>query len=390
MTGPERPACLIAARRTAVVPHGGAFARMEPWRLAAAVIGAALNDAALAASAVDEVVLGNALTGGGNVARLAALDAGLPETVPGLTVDRQCCGGLDAIILAARLITSGAARVVVAGGCESHSRRPHRLRRPRDPGESAEEYEQPPFSPWPDRDPDMHAAAARLARDLNVDRAAQGAYAIRSHEKARAARDSGRLSDEIVVMGEAPADHDPFTRRLSPRLCARSTLVAGDPQFGVDAATTAVAADAAAVVVVVDAAIAAASGRPALAVLDGACVGGPPEMPPTAPIAAIRRVCSALGVDPATIDCSEVMEAYAVQAIACIDGTGLDANRVNPGGGALARGHPIGASGAILAVRLWHELTRLPTGAIGLAAIAAAGGLGTAAVFRLSSPPADR
>lgn len=354
---------LIAARRSAVVPRNGAFLRLSIEELAAPVLIACLSDAGISPAQVDELVLSNALGAGGNPARRVALAAGLPETIAGLTTDRQCAGGLDAILIARALVDSGAAYVVLAGGVESYSRRPLRLRTDPDGG-PPEPYEQARFTPWPDRDPDMAVAAEALARRLSIPRDRQEAWAADSHAKAL----SADLSAEIVPVNGIT--RDAFPRALSPRLLARAPVVTGS----ITAATAAVAADAAAVCVVVSDRIARGRG---LALLKGATVGGNPEEPGLAPVAAIRRIW-----DRGPLAQSEIMEAYAVQALAVIDGAGLDPRIVNPAGGGLARGHPIGASGAILAVRLFHGLTQ----GRGLAAIAAAGGIGTALLVERSGP----
>src|SRR5690606_22316959 len=146
----------------AVVPRGGAFAGLEVDALAAPVITACLDAAGLQADRVDDLLLGNALYGGGNPARRVGLFAGLPQRVPGITLDRQCTSGLDAVLLAARLVESGAADCVVAGGVESFSRAPIRMRRPVAPDELPAAYARPPFTPWPERDPEMAEAAADL------------------------------------------------------------------------------------------------------------------------------------------------------------------------------------------------------------------------------------
>lgn len=346
---------LIAARRTAVVPRGGAFARLRIEDLAAPVLQACLADAGIAPGQVDEVILSNALGAGGNPARRAALAAGLPETVAGLTTDRQCAGGLDAILLAKALVDSGAVDIVLAGGVESYSRRPLRLATDPDGG-PPQPYDQAPFTPWPDRDPNMTLAAESLARRLNIPRERQEAWAAQSHAKAL----SADLSAEIVPLSGSA--RDAFPRALGPRLLTRAPVLTGS----ITAATAAVAADAAAVCLVVSDRIAKGRG---LALITGATLGGTPEEPGLAPVAAIRRIWQGEPLAQA-----EIMEAYAVQALAVIDGAGIDPQIVNPGGGGLARGHPIGASGAILAVRLFHGLKQ----GRGLAAIAAAGGIGTA------------
>ncbi|MEZ5911621.1 MAG: thiolase family protein [Paracoccaceae bacterium] len=358
---------IVAARRSAVVPRGGAFAGVELHDLGAAVLHACLDDAGLPADAVDEVICSNAIGEGGNPARLIALAAGLPDRVAGLSIDRQCVGGLDALMLARALIRSGQAQAVVTGGAESYSRRPER-RRMGPAGPLA--YDQARFTPWPERDPDMSEAAARLAETLGLDRARQEAWAVDSHARARAARE--RLRREIVPL--AGVADDPFTRALTPAVAARAPVLAGT----VTTATTAVSADAAAFCLMLSAPLARRLGLTGMRIRAGATRGDRPEMPGLAPVGAARTALETAGLTAADLTTAEVMEAYAVQAIACVEGIGLDPARVNRGGGALARGHPIGASGAILAVRLWHELQ---AGETGLAAIAGAGGLGTALIF---------
>jgi acetyl-CoA C-acetyltransferase len=382
-------AFIIAARRTAVAPRRGAFAKLEAWQLAAPVLQACLADAGLGAQEVDEVILGNALSGGGNVARLVALAAGLPEQVPALSIDRQCCSGLDAIMLAARLVEAGATRVVLAGGTESWSRSAIRAHRPSGEGEAPEFYDTPPFTPWPERDPDMVEAAADLARVEGISRVAQGAFAVESHRKALARLEpplpggerASRSSAEIVLLPEAPLAQDAFTRNLTARLCARAPILAGSADHAVDAATVAVEADAAAAVLVVSEDIARATAHP-LEILDALALGSAPEQPAMAIVPAVRQLLARNDLDAANLDHVELMEAFAVQALANIAHLGLDPARVNPGGGALSRGHPVGASGAILAVRLFHEVRTAPGKATGLAAIAAAGGLATAMLLR--------
>jgi acetyl-CoA C-acetyltransferase len=371
-------AFIIAARRTAVAPCDGAFRGVEVQDLAAPVILAALEDAGIAPGEVDDVILGNALYGGGNPARLAALAAGLPDDVPALTLDTQCCAGLDAIMLAAARVAAGEADVVIAGGVESFSRAPLRFVRPRGPDEKPREYQRPPFAPFAERDPDMIEAAAMLAAELGMSRERQEAFAVESHRKAR----HGVGEGEIVVVENLA--RDAFTRVLDPRICARLPVLAGDTEHGVTAATVAVEADAAAVVVVVSEKIARRASS-ALRVMGGARRGGEPERSGLAPVAAAKALLAKHGIAAGDLSVSEVMEAFAVQAMACMDGIGLDPAIVNRGGGALARGHPIGASGAILCVRLFQDRVLEENkkaaskgGFLGLAAIAAAGGLGSA------------
>lgn len=350
-------AYIIAARRSPVMPAGGAFARLSLHEIGAPVIAACLADAGLDPDRVEELICANALGAGGNPARVIALAAGLPEQVAGLSIDRQCAGGLDAIRLAAAMVSTGQADLVLAGGVESASRRPLRFRTDPDGGRPVA-YDAPPFTPWPDRDPAMHSAAAALAERLGISRAEQDAYAIASHAKAL----SSHHTEILPVLGQV---RDGFTRDLTPALAARAKRVEGT----ITAANAAISADAAAFVLVASSRLARLAPR-ALRIAASATVGAAPEDPALAPLAAIARIA----LRGANLEAVELMEAYAVQAIATIRGAGFDPGIVNRKGGALARGHPIGASGAILAARLFHDLEA----GRGLAAIAAAGGIGTA------------
>ena len=365
-------ALIVSACRSPVAPRGGALSHLSLPDLAAPVVSAALARAGLTADRVDEVICSTAIGPGGNPARSVALASGLPEGVAGLSIDRQCAGGLDALALARQMVLSGAAEVVVAGGAESYSRQPLRYRTFVD-GRPPEAYSQAPFTPWPDRDPDMAEAAAALARAQGISRAAQDEWAVQSHAKAL---EHSPLAAELIPL--AGLDSDAFTRRLTPALCRRAKVLTGD----ITSANAAVAADAAAFCVVVSDRVAEELSGPKVELRATATKGGRPEEPGLAPLVAIGDLFRQSGLAPGDLDVAEIMEAYAVQAIACVNGARLSPGIVNLGGGALARGHPIGASGAINAVRLWHELVARG-GGTGLAAIAAAGGIGSAALMRL-------
>lgn len=362
--------CVIAAKRSAVMPRNGAFAELLPHELAAPVIRDLLAQAGVAPDQVGELILSNALGAGGNPARIAALAAGLPERVGGLSIDRQCAGGLDALILGDAMIRSGLHDVVIAGGTESYSRRPIRMETFPD-GRAPKAYDQARFTPWADRDPEMAEAADTLAQRLKISRETQDQWALRSHADAMAHQDA--LRTEITAVHDRT--HDAFTRNLTPRHTSMAMSVSGS----ITAANMAVAADGAAFVLMVSERLAKTLSAPALRFRAGVSLGADPAQPGLAPVPAVSALLSQTEVVPNTLDHVEIMEAFAVQAIACIEGTRLDPERVNRKGGALARGHPVGASGAILAVRLFHDLSQ--TGQTGLAAIAAAGGLGTAVIL---------
>lgn len=361
---------IAAAFRSAVAPRGGGLSHLDLHQLGAPVMLACLERAGLGPQDVDEVIVGNALGAGGNPARLLALAAGLPQTVAGLTIDRQCCSGLDAILLADALIVSGRAEVILAGGVESYSRRPLRQKTFAN-GAPPLPYDRPPFAPWADRDPEMADAADALAQALGITRRAQDDWAVHSHQKARLAQD--RMRDEIVEIDGV--GQDSFTRDLTQGLCARAGRISGD----ITTANTSVAADAAAFCLVVSDRIAQRLTGPMAAIAGGATLGDRPERPGIAPVAAIKKALARAGLSPDDLIAAEIMEAFAAQAIACVTGAAINPAIANLGGGSLARGHPIGASGAINAVRLFHQMTGRQGS--GVAAIAAAGGLGTALVL---------
>ena len=373
---------ISAAKRTAVAPRNGLFGKMEAADLAAPVLKELIAAAGIPGDKVDQVILGNALFGGGNPARIAALAAGIDQSVPALTIDSQCCGGLDAIALGASLIASRQAHVILAGGLESYSRSPIRVRRPREPHESPVAYSRPAFTPWPDADPDMIEAAAALAEKLCISRDAQQAFAVASHAKAFAAQLQLQAREIISVAGMG---QDAFTRVLSPAMCQRLPIIAGNTMHGLTAATIAVEADAAAAVLLVSEEMLnknTSADRP-VEWIGTKSAGGDPQEPGLVPVAVARSLLAYYGQSEKELAVVEIMEAFAAQAMAFVDAFSFSPESINPGGGALARGHPIGASGAILAVRMFHELQKHRVGSSGLVSIAAAGGLGSAALLRI-------
>lgn len=363
---------IIGAMRSPIAPRGGALAHLNLHQLASPVISALLAATDVKPRQVEQLVVGNALGAGGNPARLLALASGLDETVAGLSVDTQCCSGLDAILIANDMVVSGRASIVIAGGAESYSQRPMRFKNA--PGtDTLQAYDQPAFTPWPERDPDMSVAADALAQQLAISFDQQNQYAIQSHKKGLNAID--RMSAEIVPM--ANINKDDFTRALQLKLCERAARLHGS----ISVANTAVAADGSAFCLVVSEAVAAKFNSPKLCIRSGITLGSDPVLPGLAPVSAIEFVLKDANVDVEQLVRAEIMEAYAAQAIACIEQAGINKTVCNLGGGALARGHPVGASGAILMTRLFTEMNSssgLGIAGLGIAAIAAAGGLGTA------------
>ncbi len=369
---------VIAAKRTAVVPRGGAFNHLQADELAAPVFRALLSELPEEFRKVDQVIMGNALYGGGNPARLAALRAGIPEIVPALTIDTQCCGGMDAVRLGASLIRSGAADVIMAGGMESYSRSPIRSRRPINKAAPAEPYLRPPFTPWADKDPDMIASAGDLSVELSCTREEQEAFAQRSHEKSL--EEADKIQKQIVPVKSVSKDK--FTRKLSSSLLAKLPVIYGVAPYELTSATVAVEADAAAALLLVSEELFLKVGRAGCLFEHSVSVGTDPTKPALSPLAAIQTCLSEAGKTMSDISVFEVMEAFALQGVLIERFLGVDqAHQLNRWGGALSRGHPIGASGAINITTLFHQLIDGPSNATGVAAIAAAGGLGSATLL---------
>lgn len=362
---------ISAATRTPVGTRNGQLRELQAWQLASPLIRRLLDESCASGEAVDTVIMGNALYGGGNPARLAALDAGLPETVSALTIDSQCCGGIDAILVALQRIQSGAADIVIAGGLESWSRAPLRYRQ--NLNEPATPYHRPPFTPWPDKDPDMIEAAGSLARDLGITREKQQHFAIESHHKALVAEPAPGI---LPIAGVV---RDEFSRALSMRLCNRLPALTMHPHYALNSATIAPQADGAALVLLMsDRALKRNNCQAEVRVLSGLTLGADPTQPALAPIGAAQKLLRSQSCLAQDLHSVHLMEAFAVQALAFLDALDLDPLVCNPLGGALARGHPIGASGAIEVSQAFHTLKTTTGTKRSLCAIAAAGGLGSA------------
>jgi acetyl-CoA C-acetyltransferase len=344
--------------------------------LAGPVIEAVAGEIAHLGVPVDDVMLGNCMGPGGNLARVSALAAGLGHGVPGVTVDRQCGSGLAAILLAGQAVRSGELDLVIAGGTESASTAPRRTYR-----DAAAPYDRAPFVPAGHPDPDMGPAAEALAKERGVSRERQDAYACRSHARALA----GRFEEEIVPIDGRTVDQRPRPLRAESLARLPAAFVPGGT---VTAGNSSPVSDGAAAVAVVPDRLRA--GLPGLRLLAGAVVGCDPELPGWGPVPAVRRVLRRAGVDVADVAAVEIVEAFAAQVLAVTDALGLDplgadADRVCADGGALALGHPWGATGAVVVTRLFSRLVRAgaPPGTLGLATAAVGGGLGVAALFEV-------
>lgn len=362
---------IVAALRSPIGSAGHGLRDVTAADLAAPVL-RAVQDAVADLGCPSEVVLGNCMGPGGDVARVAALTAGLGVEVPAITVDRQCGSGLAAIDVGVALVRAGAP-LTFAGGVESASTAPWRFWPPAG-GEAAERYERAPFAPAEMGDPDMGLAADLLAEERGIGRERQDAYAARSHELACRARDAGAYAAEIVPVGGLARDERPRPGLDAARL-GRFPATSRDGGT-VTAGNSCGINDGAAVVAVA----AEDCGLPGLRVLATATAGVDPGRPGIGIVPAARRALERAGLGIDDLDVIEFNEAFAGQVLACYDELGIDPARGCVEGGALALGHPWGASGAVLVTRLFSQMIRGGRGRYGLAAIAVGGGQGVAMV----------
>ena len=361
-------ALVCAYVRTPIGRFGGALSSVRADDLGAVPLKALMaRHAALDFAAVDEVIFGCANQAGEdnrNVARMAALLAGLPASVPALTLNRLCGSGMDAVITAARAIRAGEAELVIAGGVESMSRAPFVMPKAAEAfSRNAEIYDT--TIGWRFVNPLMKAqygvdsmpeTAENVAADYKVSRADQDAFAIRSQQRAGAAQASGRLSREITPVAIAQRKGDPVSvdRDEHPRADTRLESLARLPTpFRKDGTVTAGNAsgvnDGAAALIIASQAAAVKHGLTPLARIMGAATAGvPPRVMGIGPAPAVEKLCARLGLTPQHFDVIELNEAFAAQALASLRLLGLadDAAHINPNGGAIALGHPLGMSGA--------------------------------------------
>jgi 3-oxoadipyl-CoA thiolase len=399
---PTREVFIVDALRTPIGRYGGALAEVRPDDLAAAAIKALVARAGVDPAAIDDVVLGCANQAGEdnrNVARMSALLAGLPVTVPGATVNRLCGSGLQAVIDGARAIAAGEAELVVAGGVESMSRAPLVMPKAREAFPRGDVTVHDSTLGWRFVNPRMQElhgtdplgeTAEKVAERYGVGRAAQDAFALRSQQRWAAAQAAGRFAAEIVAV-EVPSRKGPPRRVETDEHPRPGTTIeelgALRPVFRKDGTVTAGNAsginDGAAALLLASAeGLRRLAGRaPLVRYVASAVAGVEPSLMGTGPIPATRKLCARLGLAPGDIDLVELNEAFAAQALPCISELGLDPERVNVNGGAIALGHPLGCSGARLVVTLVHELTRRAgTSSKGLATMCIGVGQGISAL----------
>lgn len=363
----NRDAVIVSAVRTAIGRQGGALATVPAHVFGAEVIKEALHRANITADEVDDVIMGNVLSGGGNIARLTALQTGLSTNLPGVTVDRQCGSGVNAINLAAQAIWAGDGDVFVAGGVESMSRAPYLMDR-----------SERPYSPIPPRfrksqlapieigDPPMGITAETLAKKYEISREEQDEFAFQSQQRMAVAMEEGRFDEQIVPInipvrkGESivfkkdehprPQTTQEALSKLNPVFLEGGTVTAGSSS-GLN--------DAAAAVVVMSRKKANELGIKPLAVIRAHSIAGvDPNIMGIGPVPATKKVLEKSGLLLEEMDLIEINEAFASQVLACNRELNMDLEKVNVNGGAIAHGHPLGATGAILVTKAIYELNR--------------------------------
>ncbi|MEK5177663.1 thiolase family protein [Paenibacillus odorifer] len=378
-------AVIVMAKRTSIGRMGGLLSTLEPEALLAPLIQHIVAETNLPKELIDDVIIGNVVGPGGNIARVAALEAGLPVSVPGVTVDRQCGSGLEAINIAARLIQSGAGEIYLAGGVESTSRAPWKMAKPQTLMGVPQLYTRAHFTPSSYGDPDMGIAAENVARKYGISREEQDQYALKSHQKAVYAQQSDRFRQEIVPLqvegqwvstDECPRANTSLDKlqKLPPIFEEKGTVTAGNACPINDGAAL--------LLMMSREKCQQLKLTPILRVVDAQAAGVDPNYLGMGPVPAVQKVLKRQKLTVADLDIVEFNEAFASQVLASLNELQIPQEKVNLGGGALAIGHPYGASGAILMTRLCAEMQHAPYQR-GLATLGIGGGIGLATLVEV-------
>ena len=392
-----RRAVVISAVRTPIGRYGGALAHVRPDDLAALAIEAAVERSGVEPAAIDDVYFGCANQAGEdnrNVARMAVLLAGLPDSVAGVTLNRLCASGLSAVISGCHAILACDADVVVAGGVESMSRAPLVMAKPEHAFPRGNQVVYDTTLGWRFPNPrheamfpleSMGETGENVAEQYGVSREEQDAFALRSQQRWAEAQQAGRFADELVSVGDVSVDEHPrpdtsaeALAGLKPAFRTGGTVTAGNAS-GIN--------DGAAALVITSEERARELGAEPLGVFVSSAVAGvDPRVMGIGPVPAVRKLLARTGVEASEIDLVELNEAFASQSLVVIRELELDPERVNVNGGAIAIGHPLGMSGARLVVSLLHELRRRG-GRYGLATLCVGVGQGVAALFERPAAP---
>jgi acetyl-CoA C-acetyltransferase len=359
-------AVIVKAKRTPVGKKGGILRDFPPHELAAPLLQELANGLE---EKIDDVILGNVVGPGGNVARVAALEAELPLSVTGMTIDRQCSAGLEAIRMACYYIQGGAGACYIAGGVESTSTSPFPSRAR--------------FSPEKMGDPDMGVAAEYVAEKYAISKKMQDEYSLLSYKRSWEAYEKGYLSQEMIPIGEFRQDEE-FSRKRRMEVLLNRAKPIFKKNGTVTAANSCGIHDGAAAVLIMEENMALKHGlQPILRFLDSEVAGLSPHYPGAAPIPAIQALLKRNLLTIADIDLCEINEAFSSKMVACTKELSIPYEKVNVCGGALTLGHPYGASGSIMVARLFYEVQRRKNLKYVLAAIGSGGGIGAAVLFEV-------
>lgn len=378
MTATTNVPVIIDAVRTPIGRYAGALSCVRPDDLAAHVIKALVERTGIDPVLIEDVIFGCANQAGEdnrNVARMASLLAGLPVDVPGQTVNRLCASGLQAAVAAQHAILAEEGEIFIAGGVESMSRAPYVMLKPEKAFERGEHSLYDTTLGWRFTNPalasmhypySMGETAENVAEQYQVSRAEQDEFAAESHQRAQAAVESGRFNDEIVAIEARMNDGSPAVveQDETPRFGTTiERLAALPPAFRFDGSVTAgnssgLSDGAAALLIASERAAAALGLQPKAKIVASAVVGVDPAFMGLGPIPATKKALLRAGLEIDEIDIVELNEAFAAQAVPCIRELGLDRAKVNPNGGAIALGHPLGATGARMLTTLVHEMAR--------------------------------
>ncbi|MGX9134768.1 thiolase family protein [Rummeliibacillus sp. JY-2-4R] len=385
----KRDAVIVSAVRTAIARQGGALASVPAHIFGAEVMKEAIKRANIEPEQIDDAIFGNVLSGGGNIARLTALQTGLSLTIPGLTVDRQCGSGINAVALAAQSIQAGTGDIYIAGGIESMSRAPYLMDRAEKPySPSPPSFRKSQLSPLEVGNPPMGITAENLARMYEISREEQDLFALGSQQKMALAMSEGRFDEQIVPI-EVPVkkgnpiifDQDEHPRpqttleglsKLPPAFLENGTVTAGSSSGLNDAAS--------ALVIMAREKAEELGLKPLATIRETAVSGVDPNIMGIGPVPATKKVLAKSGLHLDQMDIIELNEAFAAQVIACQRELDMNLDTLNGNGGAIAHGHPLGATGAILITKAAYELKRLG-GKYALITACIGGGQGIATII---------
>jgi acetyl-CoA C-acetyltransferase len=360
-------AVIVQAKRTPLGKKNGMLREFHPHELAAPLL---KHLAHSVEHQIDDVILGNVVGPGGNIARLSALEAELPLSVTGLTIDRQCSAGLEAIRIACYLVQAGAGRCYIAGGVESTSTSPYPSRAQ--------------FSPDSIGDPDMGVAAEYVAKKYHITRERQDEYALLSYQRSRDAQQKGIYEQEILALEHFSTDEELLKVRNMEKLLKRASSTFVKENGTVTAANSCGIHDGASAALIMEESTAIKLGfQPILRFIDSQVSGIHPFYPGIAPVSAISELLHRNQLTMEDIDLIEINEAFASKIVACSQELRIPYEKLNVHGGALTIGHPYGASGGVLVTRLFYEVQRRHGMKFVLAAIGSAGGIGVAMLFEV-------